>query len=198
MKSWPQRSIIALLLACVLSGCTFNGVYDLPLPGNKVSNGDSFEVSADFADALNVVPRSSVMVADVPVGQVESITRVGWHARVTMRIRKDVKLPDNAVAEIRQTSLLGEKFIALSPPSGNGVESTGKLGPHDVIPMARTGRNPEVEEVLGALSFLLSGGGDCSTGSCAIAVRRYSMSRDHDDSTVRWRSSAWPSLSADS
>jgi phospholipid/cholesterol/gamma-HCH transport system substrate-binding protein len=159
MKSWPQRSIIAVLLACVLSGCTFNGVYDLPLPGNKVSNGDSFQVSADFADALNVVPRSSVMVADVPVGQVQSITRVGWHARVTMRIRKDVKLPDNAVAEIRQTSLLGEKFISLSPPTAKGVEPTGRLGPHDVIPMAHTGRNPEVEEVLGALSFLLSGGG---------------------------------------
>ena len=56
------------------------------------------ESVSDFADALNVVPRSSVMVGDVPVGQVESVTRVGWHARVKMRIRNDVKLPDNAEA----------------------------------------------------------------------------------------------------
>jgi phospholipid/cholesterol/gamma-HCH transport system substrate-binding protein len=159
MRSWRRHSIVAVVLAGVLSGCTFNGVYDLPLPGNKVSNGDSFVVSADFADALNVVPRSAVMVADVPVGQVESISRVGWHARVKMRIRKDVRLPDNAQAEIRQTSLLGEKFIALSPPTGKGAEGTGRLGPDDMIPMDHTGRNPEVEEVLGALSFLLSGGG---------------------------------------
>ena len=92
-----------------------------------MSKDDGFLVSADFADALNVVPRSSVMVGDVPVGQVESIARVGWHARVTMRIRKDVELPDNAEAEIRQTSLLGEKFVALSPPtsdSGEASEST--------------------------------------------------------------------------
>ena len=156
------RVVAMVALALLMSGCTFDGVYDLPLPGNKVSKDDGFLVSADFADALNVVPRSSVMVADVPVGQVETIARVGWHARVTMRIRNDVKLPDNAEAEIRQTSLLGEKFVALSPPpsdSGQEAQSTGRLGPNDVIPMDSTGRNPEVEEVLGALSVLLSGGG---------------------------------------
>jgi len=151
-----------MVMAILVSGCSFDGVYDLPLPGNKVSKDDGFLVSADFADALNVVPRSSVMVADVPVGQVESVSRVGWHARVTMRIRKDVELPDNAEAEIRQTSLLGEKFVALTPPTsdaGQESEGTGRLGPNDVIPMDSTGRNPEVEEVLGALSVLLSGGG---------------------------------------
>jgi phospholipid/cholesterol/gamma-HCH transport system substrate-binding protein len=149
--------------ALVMSGCSsFDGVYDLPLPGNKVSQDDSFAVSADFADALNVVPRSAVMVGDVPVGQVEEVTRVGWHARVTMRVRKDVVLPDDAEAKIKQTSLLGEKFVELSAPesdSGETSTGTGRLGPNDVIPMDRTGRNPEVEEVLGALSFLLSGGG---------------------------------------
>ena len=56
-------------MALLASGCSFDGVYDLPLPGNKVSKDDGFLVSADFADALNVVPRSSVMVGDVPVGR---------------------------------------------------------------------------------------------------------------------------------
>ena len=157
-----RRAIAVLSLALVLGGCGFDGIYDLPLPGNKVSEGDGFEVSADFADALNVVPRSSVMVGDVPVGQVVSVKRVGWHARVKMRIRNDVKLPDDAEATIRQTSLLGEKYVALSKPtdaSGKETAGTGRLGPGDVIPMEGTGRNPEVEEVLGALSFVLTGGG---------------------------------------
>ncbi|MGH3456803.1 MCE family protein [Aeromicrobium sp.] len=158
------RMTLAVVLAILLSGCSFDSIYDLPLPGNKVSEDDGFVVSADFADALNVVPRSAVMVGDVPVGQVESVSRVGWHARVKMRVRDDVELPDNAEAQIRQTSLLGEKFVALSPPapapdSDQAPASTGRLGPNDVIPMDSTGRNPEVEEVLGALSVLLSGGG---------------------------------------
>ncbi|HWM72507.1 MAG TPA: MCE family protein, partial [Nocardioides sp.] len=161
MRSLRLRVAGAVVMALVVSGCSFDGIYDLPLPGNKVGKDDGFEVKADFADALNVVPRSSVMVADVPVGQVESVTRVGWRARVTMRIRNDVDLPDDAQASIRQTSLLGEKYVALSAPeSDDGEESgTGRLGQGDVIPMDNTGRNPEVEEVLGALSVVLSGGG---------------------------------------
>lgn len=164
MTSSRWRITIVLLLALVVSGCSFNGVYDLPLPGNKVSKADGFIVSADFADALNVVPRSSVLLGNVPVGQIESISRVGWHARVKMRIRKDVVLPANAEAQIQQTSLLGEKVVQLSAPKATGDSQEppagiGRLGPNDVIPMKNTGRNPEVEEVLGALSFLLSGGG---------------------------------------
>jgi len=162
MTSLRLRLAMGTVLALLLSGCGFSGIYDVPLPGNKVNHDNGFTIKADFADALNLVPRSSVMVGDVPVGQVESVTRVGWHARVTMLVRKDVVLPDNAEAQIRQTSLLGEKFVALSAPPADPdgkAASTGRLGPNDVIPIGRTGRNPEVEEVLGALSLVLTGGG---------------------------------------
>ena len=164
MNTLTSRRLLSGLLAVVvsalvLSGCKFDGAYDLPLPGgHQVSESDGYTVTADFADVLNVVPKSPVMVDDVAVGQVLSVSRVGWHARVQMRIRKDIDLPDNAVADIQQTSLLGEKYVALEKPPV-GVAATGRLGNGDHIPMARTGRNPEVEEVLGALSFLLSGGG---------------------------------------
>ena len=53
------------------------------------------------------------MVDDVTVGEVTDVERVGWHAKVTILVRKDVDLPDNAIAEIRQVSLLGEKYVAL-------------------------------------------------------------------------------------
>jgi phospholipid/cholesterol/gamma-HCH transport system substrate-binding protein len=152
--------IVVMVASFVVSGCSFS-IHQLPWPGDKVSDEDSYEVKADFNDALNVVPRTAVMVGDVPVGQVEEIVREGWHARVTMRVAKNVVLPDDAVAELRQTSLLGEKFIALSAPkdSAGAPSGAGRLGDGDVIPLSNTGRNPEVEEVLGALSFLLSGGG---------------------------------------
>jgi len=156
----PKHLLVTLAASVLLTGCSFS-IHDLPLPGKNVSEEASFEVKADFADALNVVPRTAVMVGDVPVGQVEEIVREGWHARVTMRVNKNVVLPDNAVAELRQTSLLGEKFIALSAPRDNSgaLSGAGRLGEGDIIPLGQTGRNPEVEEVLGALSFLLSGGG---------------------------------------
>ena len=45
---------------------------------------------------------------------------------VTLELRNDVELPANAVAEIRQTSLLGEKFVALGPPD-RPTPSRGRL-----------------------------------------------------------------------
>src|SRR5690606_4937160 len=39
------------------------------------------------------------------------------------------------------------------------VAAQGQLGDGDIIPLDRTGLNPEVEDVLGALSVVLTGGG---------------------------------------
>ena len=105
-----------------------------------------------------MVPRTAVFANDVPVGQVTEVERVGWHARVTFLVRKDIELPENIQIDVRQTSLLGEKYLALVEPAP-GTASAKRLSDGDFIPLSRTSRNPEVEEVLGALSMLLAGGG---------------------------------------
>ena len=151
-----RAGVLVAVLALLAGACKFDGAYDLPLPGGPVDDGNSFQVTAEFNDILNVVPKSPVMVDDVTVGEVTDVERDGWHAKITMRIKNTVDLPDNPVAEIRQVSLLGEKYVALEAPSSGG---SGRLSEGDNIPLSDTGRNPEVEEVLGALSFLLSGGG---------------------------------------
>ena len=151
------RLFLGLLLgSVVLSGCDFD-VYALPLPGGTDVGDNPIEVTVQFADVLDLVPKSTVKVNDVSVGKVTAIDLDGYSANVTLLMRNDIKLPDNAIAEIRQTSLLGEKFVSLSAPE-SGASQTA-LGDGDVIPLERTGRNPEVEEVLGALSLILNGGG---------------------------------------
>ena len=161
--------------ALLVSACEFNGAYDLPLPGSPVDADEAYEVTAEFADILNVVPRSPVMVDDVTVGEVIDVERKGWHASVTLRVREDVELPDNAIADIRQVSLLGEKYVALEAPTGEAPE--GRLGDGDHIPLEATGRNPEVEEVLGALSFLLSGGGVAQLGTITAELNNVMSGR---------------------
>jgi phospholipid/cholesterol/gamma-HCH transport system substrate-binding protein len=81
----------------------------------------------------------------------------GWTAKVTVTVNSDVQLPANARAMIKQTSLLGEKYVDLEQPLGKPAAAQLKSG--DTIPITRTGSAPEVEEVLGALSLLLNGGG---------------------------------------
>ncbi|MGA5357892.1 MCE family protein [Streptomyces purpurascens] len=141
----------------LLSGCEFNGWYDVPLPGGAAADGHAYHVTVEFRDVLDLVPQSAVKVDNVTVGAVEKVELEGWHARVRLRVADSVKLPANAIAELRQTSMLGEKYVALSrPPESTPV---GRLRDGDVIPLSRSGRNPEVEEVLSALSALLNGGG---------------------------------------
>ena len=150
----PALVVAAITCALTLSGCE---AYDLPLPGSPVDEDQSYEVTAEFEDVLNLVPRSPVFVNDVTVGEVIEVERKGWNAAVRLRIQDDVALPENVIADIRQTSLLGEKYVALeAPPEG---EAEGELSDGDEIPLSQTGRNPELEEVLGALAFLLNGGG---------------------------------------
>lgn len=61
------------------------------------------------------------------------------------------------MAKVAQNSLLGAKFVRLAPPAP--AKPRGRRSGGDVIPLSRTGRYPEVEEVLSALSLLLNGGG---------------------------------------
>jgi phospholipid/cholesterol/gamma-HCH transport system substrate-binding protein len=154
-----RTTIIAgvLGLAMVLTGCDFS-VYSLPLPGGAKIKGPSYTVTVEFADVLDLVPKSTVKVDDVTVGTVEKVWLDGYVAKVRIKLPKSLELPDNERATIRQTSLLGEKFVSLSAPTGS-EQPRGKLDNGEVIPLSRTTSNVEVEEVLSALSLLLNGGG---------------------------------------
>ncbi|TNC28668.1 MCE family protein [Amycolatopsis alkalitolerans] len=150
---------VGTVAALTLTGCGFGSIYNLPLPGGADVGDHPYTVRAQFSDVLDLVPKSGVKVNEVPVGRVESIglTPDGWHAEVTMEINGDVKLPANALANIRQSSLLGEKYVELESPGPDLAQGT--LTNNAEIPLARTNRSVDVEEVLGALSMLLNGGG---------------------------------------
>jgi phospholipid/cholesterol/gamma-HCH transport system substrate-binding protein len=157
-----MRKLVVAALAAVLvtSGCSsFTGIYDIPLPGGADIGDRPYTVKAHFSDVLDLVPQSGVKVNEVPVGRVEDIRLApdGWTAEVTMLVNGDVELPANALAMLRQSSLLGEKYIELSPPPPD--QARGELANGALIPLTRTNRNTDIEEVLGALSMLLNGGG---------------------------------------
>ncbi|GAA3437171.1 MCE family protein [Kutzneria kofuensis] len=141
-----------LLLATVLlaTACA--------LPGGADVGSRPYRVTAQFGDVLDLVPQAAVKVDDVPVGRVDTVRLApdGWSALVTMTVNGDVHLPADAHAYLRQSSLLGEKFVELAAPA---TATTTPLADGATIPLARTNRNPQVEEVLGALSMVLNGGG---------------------------------------
>lgn len=151
---------VAIVALTLLSGCGSRGVYDLPLPGGADVGDQPYQVKVRFKDVLDLVPNAAVRVNDVPVGRVSNVGLAAntWQAEASVVVNGDVRLPANATARLRQSSLLGEKYVELAKPPSPEPER-GRLRDGAQISVDRTGRNPEVEEVLGALSLLLNGGG---------------------------------------
>lgn len=167
------RPAIGLTLAgLALSSCGVlsGGVYDAPLPGGADVGDEPMTVTAEFADVLDLVPQSSVKVDNVAVGRVTDITLSpdGRTAEVEMEVRGDLDLPGDTVARLQQTSLLGEKYVALVRPddatpgaggsSDSGV-SAAVLSDGAVLSTGETDAAATAEQVLGALSLVLNGGG---------------------------------------
>lgn len=156
-----QLAAVTVASVLALGGCGVlsNGVYDTPLPGGAQLGSNPIKISADFDDVLDLVPQSSVKVDNVSVGRVDSIklNPDGKSARVALLVNDNVSLPAGTTARVQQTSLLGEKYVALVRPTekveGAPLASGAKLG------LAETSQAAQVEQVLGALSLVLNGGG---------------------------------------
>lgn len=152
-----RAAAVLAVAALGTSACGFSSLGELPLPLRPGVGDGSYEVTVEMEQVANLVPNAEVMVGDVAVGSVTKTDVSDWKAVLTVGLDQDAVLPANAVARVAQKSLLGAEYLELAPP--DGVAPEGRLVDGAVIPVARTGRYPETEELLGALSVVLNGSG---------------------------------------
>lgn len=167
MKS-SRLTALAAGVALVASGCTFQGLNSVALPGTVGTGSGSSVYHVQLANVGTLESNSPVMVSDVVVGAVGKMTRRGWHADVEVSVRPDVVIPANAVATVGQTSLLGSMHLALDPPVGQNPE--GRLQPGTTIGLDRTSTYPSTEQTLSSLSVVVNGGG---LGQAGDLVREF-------------------------
>ena len=149
-------AVSACLATLGLSGCGYEGADSLPLPG-AIGGEDTYEVTAYFSDATNLVPKETCRTNDTIIGSVVSVELdEELRAEVVCAIKDEVQLPANVTASLRETSLLGERFVSFDVPVGERAK--GSLEPGAVVPQTLTRVDPNVEMVFGALSQLLNGG----------------------------------------
>lgn len=118
----PIRFVAALVLAALaVSGCSIRTA------GSPV--GDTTLV-ARFDDVQHLVVGHTVRLADVPVGTVTAVELDGYDAVVELSISDSIEIPDGTTAAISATSLLGENFVRLKPPT---VASGVMLGDGDLL-----------------------------------------------------------------
>ncbi|MFX0573997.1 MCE family protein [Nocardia nepalensis] len=148
---------IGVAVVLGVSGCQWDGLNSLPMPGAAGKDPNAYEVQIQMPNVTTLTRNSPVRVNDVTVGTVSKIEVEGWHALVTVSLNHDVKLPANAVARIGQTSLLGSNHLELAPPKD--VAAQGDLKDAGVIPLDRASVYPTTEQTLSSLSVVLNGGG---------------------------------------
>ena len=144
------------------TGCAFQGLNSLPLPGAVGRGPDAHVYHVEIANVGTLESNSPVMIDDVIVGSVRKMTVQGWHANVEISVKPDVVVPANAVASVGQTSLLGSMHVELNPPPGEAP--SGRLEPGATIPLDKTSKYPSTEETLASLSLVINTGGLAQLG----------------------------------
>jgi phospholipid/cholesterol/gamma-HCH transport system substrate-binding protein len=160
LSEWSRiasRTLALVMAVLVLSSCgSWKGIANVPLPGGPGTGSNKMTIYVQMPDTLALNVNSRVRVADVYVGRVRAIELKNWVATLTLDLQSDIKLPQNTLAKIGQTSLLGSQHVQLdSPPD----PSQQLLRNGDTIPLKNSSSFPSTERVLASIATILRGGG---------------------------------------
>ena len=81
---------------------------------------DRKTLTAHFPRTISIYEGSDVRVLGVPVGTVDSVTPSGTDVVVTMSYDSSVQVPDDAKAVIIAPSIVGDRFVQLTPAYSGG------------------------------------------------------------------------------
>lgn len=116
-----------------------------------VGRSGTYTVAAEFRRAVNLYPGSPVRALGIEVGSITDVENRGDVVHVTMKIDDGTPLPADAEAVVVPVTVLGERYVQLSPVYDGGP----RLHDGDLIPLQRTQVPYEVDELLRGLDDYL-------------------------------------------
>ena len=179
-KSLRRAVIVGCGVAMATSGCAFQGVNSLPLPGTVGRGSDATIYHVEIGNVSTLEPNSPVMMNDVVVGSVRKMTVKNWHADVEFSVKPDVAVPANVVASVGQTSLLGSMHLSLNSPVGQAP--SGRLSPGATIPLNKASTYPSTEQTLASLAAVVNGGG---LGQIGDVIHNFSTAVNGNEAAFR-------------
>lgn len=137
--------VVAVVIATtsIASGCSVLG-----------GGGGHYKLIAYFPRAVALYPSSQVKVLGLPAGTVDTIDVEGTRVKVTMSIDDSVPVPKDVQALIAPQSLIGERYIQLSPAWRQGLEKApdGMEITKTVIPVEPDEALAELKKFLDSLN----------------------------------------------
>jgi phospholipid/cholesterol/gamma-HCH transport system substrate-binding protein len=121
---------------------------------SQVRAVDGYTVTAQFTRVDGIRDGSDVRIAGVKVGSItaENLDPKTYLATLKMSISPEYKLPEDTVAEVISSSLLGDKYLALVPGgSDKNIPPGGQI--------KYTQATASLEDLIGQMIFSQAGAG---------------------------------------
>jgi phospholipid/cholesterol/gamma-HCH transport system substrate-binding protein len=124
MKKYSQELVVGVF---VLLGLLAVAYMSIKLGKLNVFTDDYYTLKARFTDVTGLKVNAPVQMYGVEVGFVGAIgiDKQTRQAAVDLRIRKDIRLTDDAIAAIKTSGLIGDKYVRIAP---GGLGSELKTG----------------------------------------------------------------------
>ncbi len=136
----------------------------MPLPGAYTPK-DTYRLKIEFSSVLNLPGRAKVDSGGVQVGLLDRVELKGTTPVAYVDIDGGAKFPQNVRAELRQSTVLGDIYIAMVSPA-NPVDA--QLQDGDTIVLANTVPAANVEDLMRSMSNVI-GGGSLNTMQTTVA-----------------------------
>lgn len=147
-------AVATLCVAVAASACSLTPT-DFPSPRAGVDV--DYDITIEFASALNLPVGADVMLNGLRVGEVRSLSDSGNSIDASVGLARGVRVPEDTEAVIRQNTLLGDTYIALTPPTERRAGGS-LMGDGDVIGQDRTVSPPQLEDTIAVLAYFVNGG----------------------------------------
>ncbi len=149
--SWTTKLMVGLF---ALAGIAALAILSLRLGKIELFNNKGYIVYANFDNISGLKVGDQVEIAGVQVGKVISISLKDYRARVGMRINDGVHVDTDAIASIKTSGIIGDKYVSISLGGGE----------HDIADGGVIRRTQSAFVLEDAIGQLINGNGSSSSG----------------------------------
>ena len=149
--SWTTKLIVGLF---ALAGIVALAILSLRLGKIELFNHNGYVIYANFDNISGLKTGDQVEIAGVQVGKVISISLKDYRASVGLRINDGVHVDTEAIASIKTSGIIGDKYVSISLGGGEHNIADGGV-------IRRTQSAFVLEDAIGQL---INGNGSSSPG----------------------------------
>jgi len=122
-----KRSVETTVGIFVVVGLLCVAYMTLRLGKLDVLGGNYYTLNGHFSSITGLKPGSSVEMLGIQIGQVKGFTidQENQEVVVKMRIRGDIKIYDDAIASIKTSGLIGDKYIHIDAGGSDEILKPG-------------------------------------------------------------------------